>query len=147
MEAVILIGLQASGKSSFCRDHFFNSHIRINLDMLKTRHREKLIFQACLEAKQSVVIDNTNPTVGDRQRYIIPAKEKNFSIVGYYLESVLQLCLERNQQRSDKQIVPKFGVIATQKKLVLPSYEEGFDELYYVSQGENHTFIIQNWQI
>jgi len=43
--------------------------------------------------------------------------------------------------------VPKVGVIATQKKLVLPSYEEGFDELYYVKQGENHSFIIQNWQI
>jgi hypothetical protein len=50
MEAVIFIGLQAAGKSSFYLDRFFNTHIRINLDMLKTRHREQLIFQACLLA-------------------------------------------------------------------------------------------------
>ncbi len=31
MEAVIFIGLQAAGKSSFYRDRFFSSHIRINL--------------------------------------------------------------------------------------------------------------------
>ncbi|MEQ9548531.1 MAG: hypothetical protein RIM23_02765 [Coleofasciculus sp. G3-WIS-01] len=44
MEAVILIGIQASGKSSFCRDRLYNTHIRINLDMLKTRHREAILY-------------------------------------------------------------------------------------------------------
>ena len=146
MEAVILIGLQASGKSSFCRDRFFNTHIRINLDMLKTRHREQIFLHACLEAKQPFVIDNTNPTKEDRQRYILPAKEKDFRIVGYYLQSVLQLCQERNKQRNTKEVVPTVGILGTHKKLVLPSYDEGFDELYYVKQGENHSFIIQNWQ-
>jgi len=146
MEAVILMGLQASGKSFFCRDRFFNTHIRINLDMLKTRHREQIILQACIEAKQPFVIDNTNPTKEDRLRYIIPAKEKNFRVVGYYLQSVLQLCKERNNQREAKQIVPIGGILGTHKKLVLPSYDEGFDELYYVKHGENHSFIIQNWQ-
>jgi predicted kinase len=43
MEAVILIGIQGSGKSTFCRERFFNTHIRINLDMLKTRHRERYL--------------------------------------------------------------------------------------------------------
>ena len=41
MEAVILIGIQGAGKSTFYKDRFFNTHVRINLDMLKTRHREK----------------------------------------------------------------------------------------------------------
>ncbi|MEQ8541828.1 MAG: hypothetical protein RIB93_30755 [Coleofasciculus sp. D1-CHI-01] len=66
MEAVILIGIQASGKSSFCRDRFYNTHIRINLDMLKTRHREAILVQACLDAQQRFVVDNTNPTRADR---------------------------------------------------------------------------------
>ena len=78
MEAVIFIGLQASGKSSFYRDRFINTHIRLNLDMLKTRHREKLLFHACLEAKQPVVIDNTNPSKSDRLRYIPLGKEHQF---------------------------------------------------------------------
>ena len=43
MEAVILIGIQGSGKSTFYRERFFDTHVRINLDMLKTRQREKLL--------------------------------------------------------------------------------------------------------
>ncbi len=62
MEAIIFIGLQASGKSSFYKEKFIDTHIRINLDMLKTRYREKVLFDACLKAKQPLVIDNTNPT-------------------------------------------------------------------------------------
>jgi predicted kinase len=69
MEAIILMGLQGAGKSTFYQTYFFNTHIRINLDMLKTRHREKTLLQACLEAKQSFVIDNTNPKFEDRSRY------------------------------------------------------------------------------
>jgi predicted kinase len=78
MQAIIFIGIQGAGKSTFYREYFLDTHIRINLDMLKTRHREKLIFQACLDAKQRFVIDNTNPTVEDRKKYIIPAKSQGF---------------------------------------------------------------------
>lgn len=57
MEAVIFIGLQATGKSSFYLKEFHQTHIRLNLDMLKTRHRERLLMAACLEAKQSFVME------------------------------------------------------------------------------------------
>ena len=42
------------------QERFFRTHVRLSLDMLRTRHRERLLFQAYLEAKQSFVIDNTN---------------------------------------------------------------------------------------
>ena len=99
MEAIIFIGLQASGKSSFYQEKFIDTHIRINLDMLKTRHREKILFNACLEAKQPFVIDNTNPTREERSYYITSAKAKKFKIIGYYFESNLENCKLRNQQR------------------------------------------------
>ena len=41
MELIIFIGLQAAGKSTFYKKNFSDIHIRINLDMLRTRHREK----------------------------------------------------------------------------------------------------------
>ncbi len=51
MEAVLFIGIQATGKSSFYLERFSRTHVRINLDMLKTRHRETLLLKACLQGK------------------------------------------------------------------------------------------------
>jgi predicted kinase len=144
VEAVIFIGLQAAGKSFFYRDRFFNTHIRINLDMLKTRHREQIILQACLTAKQSFVVDNTNPSIQDRERYITPAKEKGFRIIGYYFQSLIRDCLQRNNERSKP--IPEVALYTTKKKLVIPIFHEGFDELYYVKIGENKSFLIEEWQ-
>jgi len=36
---ILLMGIQAAGKSEFCKRRFYRTHIRLNLDMLKTRHR------------------------------------------------------------------------------------------------------------
>ena len=143
MEAIIFMGIQGSGKSTFYRDRFFNTHIRINLDMLKTRHREQILLQACLEAKQSFVVDNTNPTGEERRRYIAPAKEKGFRVIGYYFPPQLEECKQRNSQRPPEQIVPLIGLLATYKKLTLPSCQEGFDALYSVKNGFNYSFIVQ----
>ena len=41
MELILLIGIQASGKSTFFKRRYCDTHVRINLDMLKTRHREE----------------------------------------------------------------------------------------------------------
>ncbi|MBP0018630.1 MAG: ATP-binding protein [Cyanobacteria bacterium SBLK] len=145
MQAIIFIGLQASGKSTFYRDYFLNTHIRINLDMLKTRHRETILLNACLEAKQSFVIDNTNPLPIDRQRYLVSAQKHRFQAIAYYFQSDLEACKARNQKRSKREIVPLVGILATSKKLVIPSREEGFDRIYTVKIGESNTFTIEEW--
>jgi len=68
VELIIFIGIQAVGKSTFYQQRLFNTHIRINLDMLKTRHREQILTNVCLTAKQPFVIDNTNVTRSERAR-------------------------------------------------------------------------------
>ncbi len=146
MQAVILIGIQGSGKSTFCQLRFFHTHIRINLDMLKTRHREEIICRACLEAKQPFVIDNTNPTPEDRERYIPLAKQYNFRTIGYYFHCPLVECQRRNAQRSGKQKIPPAAIAATYNKLVLPEWQEGFDELYYVEIDADNSFVVREWE-
>jgi predicted kinase len=89
-QAVIFIGIPATGKSTFYREHFFRTHVRINLDMLKKREREELLVRACLEAGQSFVVDNTNPAAIDRTRYIAPAKAAGFTVEGYFFTAVPQ---------------------------------------------------------
>jgi predicted kinase len=49
MEAIIFIGLQASGKSTFYKENFFNSHLRISNDLLKTKNRESRLIDFCIE--------------------------------------------------------------------------------------------------
>ena len=142
-EAIILIGLQATGKSEFYKRNFADTHVRINLDMLKTRNRERILVDACIAAKQSFVVDNTNPAKTDRARYIDKAKESGFRIIGYYFRSSLSEASSRNAARPIKHQVPRPAIAGTHAKLDLPSLEEGFDELYYVYIGDNEDFMTE----
>ncbi len=38
MEAVVFCGIQGSGKTSFYRERLLATHVRISLDLLRTRH-------------------------------------------------------------------------------------------------------------
>jgi predicted kinase len=120
MEAIIFIGIQATGKSAFYQQRFADTHIRLNLDMLKTRRREQILLKACLESRQPFVVDNTNITRQARAGYISQAKAARFSVIGYYFKSALQSAVERNNQRSGKARIPVSGIVATHRKLELP---------------------------
>ena len=141
-QAVVFIGLQASGKSSFYKERFFSTHVRISLDLLRTRNRERRLLTMCLETQQPFVIDNTNPTRVERAKYIDAARAAKFSVVGFYFRSKAEECLVRNQLRTDR--VPDVGILSTAKKLELPTLEEGFDALKYVRLTEAG-FVVEEW--
>ncbi|WP_419905002.1 AAA family ATPase [Kiloniella sp.] len=144
-ETIVFTGLQACGKSSFYQWKFSNTHLRLNLDMLKTRNREKILLEACLKAKQNFVVDNTNPTKEARAKYISAAKEHGFKVIGYYFQSNIQDCLRRNATREGRQRIPDPGIRGTASKMVVPSYSEGYDELYYVVMDEAEGFKVSEW--
>jgi predicted kinase len=144
MQAVIFTGIPASGKSTFYKQLFYDTHIRINLDMLRTRHREQLLIEACIAARQQYVVDNTNVTQADRARYIAPAKAAGFQLVSYYFRSSLGESIERNRGRSPAQVVPVKAIVAKYHRLQLPTVEEGFDQLYYVTMSEGG-FTVHEW--
>lgn len=146
MEAVIFVGIQGAGKSTFFKERFYDTHIRVNLDMLRTKNREKLIFEACLEAKQKFVIDKTNLTREERERYIVIAKSFGFKVVGYYFQTNLEKALERNNQRIGKAKIPEKGLFNSFKRLEIPKFNEGFDGLFYVSINEENKFIVEDWK-
>ncbi len=145
MEAVLFIGIQATGKSTFYKQNFFNSHVRLSLDLLNTRNKLQRFLQTCLDTQSKFVIDNTNPEVKDRLAFIDIAKQKKYKVVGYYFNSSLEEALKRNSQRQGKARIPDIGIKGCNKKLQLPTYSEGFDELYYVSILNNE-FIISEWK-
>ena len=145
MECVIFIGLQASGKSEFYKQNFFKTHVRINLDMLKTRRREDVLLNACIEAKQPFVVDNTNPTASDRSKYIVAARNRQFKIIGYYFQTNINGSFERNENRSGTEYVRREAILGTHSKLELPSVKEGFDELKYVRIVEGFNFAVEDY--
>ena len=144
MEAVIFCGIQGTGKSTFFKVHFFRTHVRISLDLLRTRHREAVFLDACLQSGQRFVVDNTNPTRTERAVYIQAARNKKFAVIGYYFSSRAEDAMARNALRPDKERVPDIAVKGTLAKLERPSLDEGFDVLYYVAIV-NGEFTISEW--
>ena len=145
MEAVLFIGVQGSGKSSFYKERFFRTHVRINLDMLRTKRRQQVLLSACIEAQQPFVVDNTNVTAESRSYFIAPAKAAGFRVVGYYFRSGVKAALWRNSQREGAARVPNRALLGTYKRLQVPSREEGFDALYYVRIGDAGDFAVEEW--
>ncbi len=143
-KAVIFIGIQGSGKSTFYRERFVD-FVHINLDTLHTRNREKLLLEECFDDGKNFVVDNTNPTKADRERYIVPAKEHEYTVTGYYFSSKISECFERNNKREGKARIPNGAIAATYNKLEIPSYDEGFDELCFVEIVDDK-FVIKEWK-
>ena len=147
MQLALLIGLQATGKSAFCARRFADTHVRLNMDMLRTRHRERLLLDACLAAKQPVVLDNTNPTAAERARYVLPARAAGFRVTGYYFAADVDLCVRRNEARPPGRRVPPAGLFGTLGRLERPTFAEGFDELYYVRGTDGGDgFAVEPWR-
>lgn len=146
VEAVIFVGLQGAGKSTYYKERFFATHLHLNLDMLKTRHREKWLLTACIDTGQPFVVDNTNPTRPEREIYIRAAKGAGFRVVGYYFQSRVVDCKRRNDQRPAAQQVPLLGILGTAGRMEIPTRAEGFDDLFYVRIGDGDGFVIEEWK-
>jgi predicted kinase len=100
VEAIIFIGIQGSGKSTFYKENFFNSHIRISLDLLNTRNKQRRFLQTCLDTQSRFVVDNTNPEKEEREKLIALVKERKYKVVGYYFHTTVAEAITRNNQRS-----------------------------------------------
>src|SRR5687768_5282832 len=106
MELVILVGLQASGKSTFARSKFGQTHVYVSKDLLRNNwwpaRRQRQLIEAALSEGRSVVVDNTNASVEERRELIELGREHGAGIVGIYFASAVQACLIRNNQRQGK---------------------------------------------
>jgi predicted kinase len=133
MEAIVLCGVQGSGKTTLYRDRFLATHVRISMDLLRTRHREAAFVALCLETRQRFVVDNTNPTPAERRRYVEPARAAGFRVVGYLVEVDAAEAFARNAERAGRARIPDSGVAGTARRLLRPALEEGFDELWHAT--------------
>ncbi|KPA82982.1 putative polynucleotide kinase 3'-phosphatase [Leptomonas pyrrhocoris] len=75
-ELIIFVGFPGCGKSSFYRRHLQPyGYAHVNRDILQTRAKCIRAAEEHWARGDSVVVDNTNPTVEDRQAYIDVVKK------------------------------------------------------------------------
>lgn len=143
-----MMGLQASGKTSFCK-RFADTHLIISKDLFPNakhpQRRQMRELEGALASGRSVVIDNTNPDVEDRKPLIEMGKTVCADVIGYYLESKVEDSLQRNSQRPEKKRVPEVAIFSTVKRLARPSLDEGFNKLFYVHMAPEDKFLIEEW--
>jgi predicted kinase len=150
MELIIFIGLQGSGKSTFYQTQLGENYVYVSKDLLRNNRqparRQLQLIEEALRANRSVVVDNTNPTVEDRAALIQLGQQYGATVIGYYFEPEVKKSLQRNQQRTGKERVPNVAIFATAKRLVRPSYTEGFVQLFSVQACDDFTFAISELQ-
>lgn len=149
MELVIMIGLQASGKTTFARSRFGETYRYVSKDLLRNNsnpaRRQRQLIEEALQQGFSVVVDNTNPTIEERRKLIELGSLYAAEITGYFFDVQLKQCLERNRAREGKARVPDVAIFATLKRLTRPSYAEGFTKLYYVYNKGDQGFEVSDW--
>jgi predicted kinase len=85
-----------------------------------------------LGAGRSVVVDNTNPTRESRAALIEAGRRHGARVIAIAFEVHVPTSLLRNRQREGRARVPDVAIFVTKKKLVVPTLEEGFDEVRVV---------------
>ena len=131
-EAAILCGIQGSGKSTFYLARFFETHVRISQDLLRTRNRIRRILEVCVETRQPFVVDRVNATPEDRRPFVEPARAAGFTVVAYWLQTPPEVALERNAWRAGRARVPAKAILGSHRRLVVPRVDEGFDAVWRV---------------
>lgn len=121
MEVVLMIGLQASGKSTFARSTFGATHQYVSKDLLRNNshptRRQRQLIEAALQRGISVVVDNTHATREAREELVALGQLYHADMIGYFFAVQVEQCLERNRTREGKARVPDVALFATLKKL------------------------------
>lgn len=144
-----MIGLQASGKSTFVQERFGDAYTVVSKDLMRNsrrpEHRQRELIRDALARGESVVVDNTNPRLEDRLPLIGIARGQGARVVGYFFEPAVRTSVARNRAREGPARVPDVAIFATAKKMKRPSPEEGFDQLFLVRSLPGERFEITPW--
>ncbi len=135
-EAIIFVGLQGSGKTTYFLNHFAATHEHISRDIQQTAERETAVIRECLRSGRSFVVDNTNATRAVRAPYINEAKAAGFDVLCYFFDTPVRTAIGRNNHRKDKKPIPVPAILRTAKRLEPPTLEEGVDQIRTIT-GES----------
>ncbi|MEU6431856.1 ATP-binding protein [Microbispora sp. NPDC046973] len=147
-ELAILVGLQASGKTTFYRQRLAATHAHVSKDNWpNARHRQRRqlrIIAETLEEGHNVAVDNTNPSPEEWGPLIVAAKEHGARVVAYWFPPDLTASLDRNARRPGRARVPEIGIHATVSRLRRPRLSDGFDAVHTVTFDDQGGFAVRD---
>ncbi|MFD7996306.1 AAA family ATPase [Streptomyces mexicanus] len=136
-ELAVLVGLQASGKSTFYRRHLADRFELVSKDLFprgaraKQARQMRLVGQT-LAAGRSVAVDNTNPSPDEWRPLVAEGHAHGAAVLAYWFPPDLPGSLCRNATRPGRGRVPDVGIHATLRRLRRPEPTDGFDAVYRV---------------
>ena len=125
-ELILLVGCQASGKSSFYREHLATEGYKhVSQDILKSKEKCLSTTEHLLTTGKSVVVDNTNPDIASRSSYIQLATKRSVPVRVFWLVTSMEHCKHNNLYR---QITDKTKSHQNIDDRVLNIYQNRFQE-------------------
>jgi predicted kinase len=143
MRIVVLVGLPASGKSTYLQRIGMRG---LSSDVIRglladderdqTNHERVfqtvryLLRQRLAIGRPVTYIDATNLTPAERRPYLEIGQQFGCDVEAEFFDVPLAVCLERNAGRD--RVVPEEAMVKMAAKLVAPTVEEGFTQVTVV---------------
>lgn len=156
-EMIIMVGIPGSGKSSFVKKFIKPQNYEIiNRDTFKTM---PLCLSECtkyLKSGKSVVIDNTNPSIEAREKFISLAKQNNYTCRCFIMNTDINLAKHNALYRhyvskGEISLIPEIVYNKYRKNYEAPNKEEGFESIIevdfifddsYVNKEDYHLYFL-----
>lgn len=134
VDLAVLVGLQASGKSTFYARCLSDRYELVSKDLFprsarNRQQRQMRLVEDHLRAGRPVAVDNTNPSPREWAPLVEAARLHGATVTAYWFPPDVAGALRRNAARTGRERVPDVGVLATLRRLRRPSRADGFDEV------------------
>lgn len=104
MKLTLLVGPPGSGKSTLARQYCDKGGvIYINQDKQGKQHLD--LFNAAIERNEDIIVDRMNFSMGQRSRYLEPAKAAGYETEIVVLHQPYDLCFQRAFARKDHETI------------------------------------------
>lgn len=143
----MMVGIPGSGKSTFAKTlkgkYVSRDEIRFKLLQNEDDYfaREKDVFKKFIcEIKEGlienkdVIVDATHLNESSRNKIL--SKVCPVKAIAIVMDTPLDVCLQRNAQRSGRSLVPEDAIRNMHQNMTMPNYDEGFDAIFIVKGGD-----------
>ncbi|MGW2491499.1 AAA family ATPase [Streptomyces sp. NPDC001606] len=148
-DLAVLVGLQASGKSTFYGQCLAEGHELVSKGLFPRGARNKQdrqlrLIAEHLAAGRSVAVDNTNPSPLEWRPLVELARAYGATVTAYWFPPDVAGSLRRNAAREGRERVPDVGVLGTLQRLCRPSMADGFDAVREVRFDGRGGFVVRD---